>query len=431
VLSRNQLDNRATKYQGNDSSDPAKLVQDYRSRETENKFRLERSERRGRLQFEYGAGVETAEYTTDTNERIASAQGIIPVVYASRLTLAKGSVFAEVSRSLLRERLTLAAGARTDVSDYARATRDPLRQFSPRASASLALSERFRLSLSAGRYRQLPAYTVLGYRDSTGALANRDRGVGTIRAEHLVAGLEYTSRTNSRLSAEAFLKRYADYPILLREGISLANLGADFGVIGNAPVASIGRGRAYGFELYAQQKLYRGWYGSAAYTFVRSEFTTRDGSFAASAWDNRHLFSASGGRRLGGGVEVGARWRYLGGAPYTPDDVALSARRSVWDVTGRGVPDYDRLNQRRAGPLHQLDVRLDKRWFWRGAAIELYLDVQNAYAFTPRLAPVLVVDRDASGAPVTDPADPSSYLTHILREDRAQPLPSIGITVEF
>lgn len=431
VLSRNQLDNRSTKYEDNDDRDPAGLIQDYRSRETENKLRVERSERRGRFQLLYGLGFEADEYTTDTDQRTATPTGVIRVDYASRLTLSRGALFLQASRGFLRERLALSAGLRTEVSDYSPRTRDPLRQLSPRFAASYAFSERLRWNASVGRYQQLPAYTVLGFRDSSGALANRERGVATIRADHFVGGLEYLGRVDSRLTAEAFLKRYADYPFLLREGISLANLGADFGVIGNAPAISSGRGRAYGFELSAQQKLRRGYFGNASYTFVRSEFTTRDGSYQPSAWDNRHIASLTGGKRFANGFELGARWRYLGGAPYTPDDVALSSQQSVWDVTGRAVPDYAQLNSRRNGPLHQLDMRLDKRWFWRGSSIELYLDVQNVYAFTPRLAPILVVDRDAAGAPITDPADPSAYLTHRLREDAATPLPTLGITIAF
>jgi len=431
VASRNQLDNRATKYQGNDKSDPAKLILDYRSRETENKLRVERSERRGRFEWQYGAGLESAEYTTDTYQRTATPSGIILVDYDSRLALAKGAVFGQVSRNLLRERLTVSLGLRADLSDYSNATRDPLRQLSPRMSLSYALNERLRMSGSLGRYVQLPAYTVLGFRDSTGALANRDRNVGPIRADHVVAGFEYASSTNSRFSLEGFAKRYADYPFLLRDGISLANQGADFGVIGNAPATSTSRGRTYGLELFAQQKLYRGYYGLAAYTFVRSEFTTRDGSYQPSAWDNRHVASLTGGKRFNRGVELGVRWRYLGGAPYTPDDVALSARRDVWDVTGRGVPDYRLLNTERNGPLHQLDLRIDKKWFWRGSSFELYLDVQNAYASTTRVAPILAVQRDASGTPIVDPSNPGSYLMRILKEDPETPLPTIGITIAF
>ncbi|MEY4375272.1 MAG: hypothetical protein RL760_1439 [Candidatus Eisenbacteria bacterium] len=431
TVSRSKLDNRAHKYAGNDESNPANLLLDYRSQETERKLRVERSERHMGMQWEYGVGLESATYTTDTFARTASQTGPLLVDYDSRLSLTQAALFAQVSRSFVRDRLTLSLGTRLDGADYSAETKRLAEQFSPRFAASYALSPRWRLNASVGRYVALPAYTVLGYRDSLGGLANRDRGAGYVRADHMVAGLELATTTNSRITAETFLKRYADYPFLLREGISLANLGADFGVIGNAPSVATSRGRAYGFELLAQQRLYRGWYGIAAYTFVRSSFTTRDGSFQPSAWDNQHLVSLTGGRRFSKGRELGVRWRYLGGAPYTPDNVALSAQADVWDVTGRGVPDYSRLNSQRNGALHQLDVRFDKRWFRKGMAIDLYLDVQNLYAFQPRLAPILLVDRDANGDPIPDPAQPGSYLTHTTREDTGTVLPTIGVTIEF
>ena len=431
VISRNELDNQATKYQDNDESDPANLVLDYRSTEAEDKWRYERNERRGAWQLEYGGGLERANYQTDTYQRTATPEGILDVDYESSLTFAKAALFAQASRAFADDRLTLSVGCRLDAADYSPETKRLAEQLSPRAAASWALSPRWRLNASAGRFLQLPAYTVLGFRDSTGTLANRERGATYIHADHLVAGLELATTTNSRITAETFFKRYGDYPFLLRDSISLANLGADFGVIGNAPSSPTSRGRAYGFELLALQRLYRGWYGIASYTFVRSEFTTRDGSYRPSAWDNRHLISFTGGRRFSRGIEVGARWRYLGGAPYTPDDVPLSSLREVWDVTGRGVPDYAQLNSQRNGQLHQLDVRFDKRWFTEGASIGLFLEVSNVYKYQPQLAPVLLVDRDANRAPVVDPADPSRYLMHYTRDDTASLLPTIGVTIEF
>ena len=128
------------------------------------------------------------------------------------------------------------------------------------------------------------------------------------------------------------------------------------------------------------------------------------------------------------GLEVDA----LGGAPYTPDDVERSSLRAVWDVSGRGVPDTRLLNSRRNGVLHQLDLRVDKRWSFRGSSLDLYLDVQNVYAFAPDLQPTLAVQRDAAtGAPLVDPGDPTRYRTRILEPDPATPFPTIGLRVTF
>jgi hypothetical protein len=80
---------------------------------------------------------------------------------------------------------------------------------------------------------------VLGYRDSqTGTLVNRENDVSFIESKHVVSGLEFNLKRNARITLEGFYKKYDRYPFLLEDSISLANLGADFGIIGNAPVVS-------------------------------------------------------------------------------------------------------------------------------------------------------------------------------------------------
>ncbi len=158
--------------------------------------------------------------------------------------LTTAAAFAQATRSFARERFTASLGLRADAADYSRAHEPALGTALPRAFGHGARAPAVRVSASAARYRQLPPYTVLGYRESDGTLVNRASGVTWIRADHLVAGAEWTSARNSRLTAEASCKRYADYPYLTRDSISLANLGADYGVIGNAPADARSRGRA-------------------------------------------------------------------------------------------------------------------------------------------------------------------------------------------
>jgi len=433
VLSRNQLDNRALKYPGNDPNNPAGPLLDYRSRETEDKLRFERAGQEGDVRWSWGVGAEHDHYTNATYQQTVTPGGVLLVDYQSALTLTRFSAFGQASRSLLDGRLTASLGARTDFADYSRETISPLRQLSPRLSLSYRLARRMSVNLNAGRYYQMPAYTVLGYRDGSGVLVNRDAGARSIRADHLVGGFELDSEHDARVTVEAFYKRYAHYPFLTRDSISLANLGADFGVIGNAPSVPTSNGRSYGAELLLQQKLRAGWYGIAAYTYVRSEFTTRDGAYAPSAWDNRHLVSLTGGRQFGRGWELGVRWHLLGGAPYTPDDVELSTLKSVWDVSGRAVPDYARLNSLRGPTSSQLDLRIDKRWAFKASSLDLYLDVQNVLGQKQEAPPIRVLDRDpVSGEPLTDPADATRYATHLIAdEDSGTPLPRIGIVFSF
>ena len=105
----------------------------------------------------------------------------------------------------------------------------------------------------------------MGYRDSQSTLINQSK-IKYIQADHFIAGLEYNPTELSKITVEGFYKIYQNYPFQLLDSISLANLGGDFGVIGNTPIASISEGRSYGFEILAQQKLSSSIYGILSYT---------------------------------------------------------------------------------------------------------------------------------------------------------------------
>lgn len=432
VVSRNHLNNLAKKYFENDESDPNNLILDYSSQEIENKVRLEHTWRDKGWKWNVGVGYENATYTNDTYNKIVTASGQeITVDFNSRLNLNKYSVFSQLSKSVLKNRLTISGGVRTDFSDYNSDMSNPLEQLSPRLSASFSLAPSWSLNASVGRFFQLPPYTLLGYRNGAGDLVNKDLGLKYIQADHFVAGIEYLPTTNSKITVEGFYKVYNNYPFLLRDSVSLANLGSDFGVIGNEPATPTSEGRAYGVEFLAQQKLFKGFYGIIAYTLVKSEFTDKTGEFKPSAWDNGSIITVTGGKKFKGNWELGVRFRYLGGAPYTPFDQNLSSQRQNWDLRGVGILDYDLLNTERVGAVHQMDVRVDKRFFFDKWSLNVYFDVQNAYGYEAPLAPFISVQRDDIGNPIVDPNDPSKYLTKSVENFSGSLLPSVGIIVEF
>ncbi|MDH3323056.1 MAG: hypothetical protein OEM04_08710, partial [Flavobacteriaceae bacterium] len=136
-------------------------------------------------------------------------------------------------------------------------------------------------------------------------------------------------------------------------------------------------------------------------------------------------------KRLKNNWEVGMKFRYFGGAPYTPIDQNLSSQKEVWDVTQRGINDWDRLNAERNGGSHGLDIRVDKKWYFNKWALNAYLDVQNVYNFETEVAPYLDVKRDVNGNPLEDPNNPSAYQTYFIDNTTGTVLPSIGIMIEF
>jgi TonB dependent receptor/CarboxypepD_reg-like domain/TonB-dependent Receptor Plug Domain len=431
ILSRNTLNNTAQKFEDNDDTDPSKQLLNYNSRETENKLRLENTTRYGAYKFSYGFQYEYVEYTNSTFTRMYLPSGIATIDYSSSLPLQKGGGYVQISRIFLADRLMLSSGIRSDINDYSSKMNDPLDQLSPRFSVSYQFIEKWFLNANMGRYFQLPPYTSLGYRDSLNVLVNKRNNLKYISSDHLVVGLEHLRASNTKISLEGFYKRYRNYPLLINEQISLANLGSDFGVIGDEPVNSNSTGRSYGVELMIQQSIMKGYYGIAAYTYVRSEFTNGGSNYVPSSWDNRHILSLTGGKQLRRNWEIGVKFRYFSGAPFTPFDQQASARIDVWDITRSGVPNYSAINTQRLPASHQLDIRIDKKYFLKKTVLNIYLDIQNLYNNKTVLAPYLTVVTDKNGAAVEDPNNSGSYLLKELKNESGTILPSIGIMWEF
>ena len=430
VVSRNHLNNRAVKYLGNIEQEEF-LILDYNSQEIENKLRLENTVRKNGWKLNMGVGYENATYTNSTYNKIVVDGEVAVIDFDSSLPINKFGVFSQISKELVKNKLLVSLGVRMDGNDYSEEMINPLDQLSPRLSASYSMTEKLNANFNVGRYFQLPPYTIMGYRDSNGLLANKENNITYIQADHFIAGLEYNPSLLSKVTVEGFYKIYDNYPFLIRDSLSLANLGGDFGVIGNEPVNSTSFGRTYGLELLVQQKLLASIYGILSYTFVRGEFSDKNEELIASSWDNRHILNLTAGKKFKNDWEVGMKFRYVGGAPYTPYDVERSATVDVWDVVQQGVFDWDQLNELRNPASHGLDIRVDKKWYFNEWAINAYIDVQNIYNFQAVGQTYLDVDRDDSGNPIIDPNNPQSYVISEIENVSGTVLPSIGLMIDF
>jgi hypothetical protein len=430
VVSRNHLNNKANKYADNIELFE-NLILDYNSQEIENKFRYESTKRINGWKWNIGLGYEHAKYTNSTFNKI-ELNGLVKLIdFDSEMKMNKFSGFTQLSKAFLANRLTLSLGLRTDFNDYSAQMNSPLKQFSPRFSASYALTEKLSANFNIGRYYQLPAYTVLGYRDNSNVLVNKENKLTFIRADHIVGGFEYVPNQYSKISIEGFYKDYNNYPFLTNDSLSLANLGGEFGVIGNEPATSSSKGKSYGIEVFLQQKLSSSIYGLISYTWVRSEFEDKNGNYLPSAWDNQHILNIAAGKKLKKNWELGMKFRLLGGAPYTPYDIELSSLKAVWDVTGRGIQDWNRLNSERNSVSHGLDIRIDKRWYFRKWALDAYIDIQNIYNSKSTGLPSIDIMRDVTGNPIQDPANLDRYSLYEIENTNGTILPSIGIMIEF
>jgi outer membrane receptor for ferrienterochelin and colicin len=360
------FDNKIDRFEDKDDGNEEKRILKIRSQEIESKFRLDVNKFKNGWKFSYGVMAQYVKFNNAIFNRISKEiqDSVGNVVrpellfdYDANLNFFKYGAFAQVSKRFFDERLSLSFGLRNDMNSFTNDGNNPLATLSPRLSVSYALTEKWNLNASVGTYYKIPPYTILGFQDSTSTFVNRDAKY--IRSDHYVIGTEFLPNQSLRFTLEGFVKNYSNYPVSLINGISLANQGGGFDVLGNEPIVSSGKGQVFGFEFYAQQKLVKNYFAVLSYTFYNSRFSGLDGELKPSAWDYRHLFSALLGRKFNKGWEVGLKYRFAGGAPFTPFDPVASQLN--FPTSGVGVLDFSQLNTERLINFNQFDIRVDKK----------------------------------------------------------------------
>jgi outer membrane receptor for ferrienterochelin and colicin len=430
VLSRNMLNNVSYKHPDNDETRPRVL--DYASQEIDNRFRFENTSRYGDLKLVYGVSSEYSKYNNRTSQQIYSDGRLIEINYDTDIAILKWGLFGQASKTFFNSRLVASAGVRMDANNYSTSMSNMLRQTSPRVSLAYSLTDKVSINMNAGRFYQLPAYTTLGYKNLEGVLINKENNLKYIQADHLIAGIKYQPKDNMVTSLEGFYKWYDNYPFSVRDSLSLATKGADFGVIGDEEVTSTGKGRAIGFEVLNRTRLEENIRLNliVSYTFVVSQFQDVTGTYLPTSWDNKHILNITVQKDFDKNWSAGFKWRFLGGTPYTPYDLEASSIKAAWDVTGRALLDYGQLNALRLRSFHQLDIRVDKRFYFKKWSLMLYADVQNAYNFKGDQPDYIIREKGPDGSYIlTD--NGTRYQLKAIPSLSGTVLPTIGIMVEF
>lgn len=443
ALSRNSFDNDIKQFEDNKLQLPAQQTLSYQSRETENKFRIDVNKIINGWKLAYGAVAQVAEFDNNTFNVIRKElrddigniiQPGVTVNFSSPLkSFLRYGLFAQAGKRFFDNRLGVSGGFRTDMNTFTTHGNNGLQTLSPRMSFSYVLTDKWTANASVGRYYKIPPYTILGFADNNNVLVNKSSKYQ--RSDHYAAGIEFLPNDGLRFTAEGFYKDYANVPVSVRNGISLANLGGDFNVLGNEAVATNGKGRAYGFEFFAQHKLTNRFFGILSYTFYRSKYSGANGVLIPSSWDNQHLLSVTWGYKFPRNWELGLKFRYQGGSPYSPFDEPAS--RANFLSLGQGVFDYTRLNTLRLGGFNSSDVRIDKKWNFRKITIDLFLDVTNWYKARNPAIPSYTFKRTADntafmttdGQPLK--ANGSNGIPVLLKNDDPSVTPTIGFILEF
>lgn len=441
TFSRNMLNNELDRFEDNQNPVEAERILKIRSQEAETKTRFEWNKYFDRWSYSAGVVGQFSEFSNDYYTRVRNelrdANGMLlqPAFIVqgnSSINFFRYGAFAQVATKVLKERIDLSFGIRTDGNTFTTNGNNLGETISPRLAASVLMVENLKFNASVARYYKIPTYTTLGFQQG-GVYVNQ--GSEYIQSDHLVAGFEYVPKRGTRVTIEGFYKQYENYPVSLIDGLSLANKGGDFSVLGNEPVSSTGLGRSYGAEFQFQQKLIDNFFAILSYTYYISEFTNADGVYAPASWDNRHLLSFIGGYKFKRNYELGVKFRYQGGAPYTPFDPVASQLNYL--STGAGTPDNSQFNSQRLGSFNSMDIRLDKKWNFDKWALDVFIDVTNVYRSAQPQYPQYTFERtpDNSAFATTDGQsvrqDGSNAVPFVITDSDPVVIPTIGFILAF
>ena len=428
VASHSYLNNRNTKYQQNDESDPDHLMLRLRSTEQNTQLRLENSSSFRNWKVTVGTSLDYSQYSNTTFQKVYTDRAQT-FDYHTYLGIMRWGLFGTVNYTSIDERFTASLGLRADANNYSAAMKDLSDQLSPRLSLSYQLTEHWSLSGNAGLYYQLPPYTALGFKNNNGLYANK-YALRYMQVSQGSVGLNWRKGDTFEVSVEGFYKDYDKIPLSVADGIPLTCKGNDYGVIGNELLTSTAQGRSYGAELLLKWLVAKKLNLASSFTLFKSEYRTdKESEYIASAWDNRFIFNLRGTYNLPRHWSVGMKVSCIGGAPYTPYDADKSSLVTAWNAQGKPYYDYTRYNEERLSAFTQVDIRIDKTFYLKRCMLGFYIDLQNIAGSKLKQADVLM-----STGVIKNPDAPIAeqrYVMKSLKQESGTLLPTLGITFEY
>jgi hypothetical protein len=411
-ISNNRLENNFERFKNNISKSNPSFSNI--SSEDETKIRFISNQKSENLKFSYGGNMQLSNYKNNTQFEFYNTD------YNTKIDFIKYGLFLKSNSTFIDDKLGVSLGVRLDQDNFT-LENNIFENISPRLALSLIISEdkKWKFNFATGRYFKIPTYTSLGFKNFDNVFLNKSSKY--TRSDHIVGGFEFNWTESSRFTFEAFYKKYNNYPVSKVDGVSLANKGADFEVLGNEEILTIGKGKSYGLEFLYQQKLKDNFYGILSYTFFYSKFSGLDRIYLPSVWDNRHLLSFTGGYKLKKNWELSTKIRFTGKTPYSPVDIA-SSTQSYPEI----IFDYSQLGNYYLNDFTKLDVRVDKRWNFKSTSMNFYIDIENLLMDEIPVPPEYGLQRDVN-LNIVDPRN----LIEVISDNRSSIIPSIGFVFDF
>jgi outer membrane receptor protein involved in Fe transport len=260
-------------------------------------------------------------------------------------TTSKSALFAQMNYHLFLP-LTISAGVRYERFELTNET-----NLSPRLAVSYHLFENTTLNAAYGRFVQSPASYQIS--PDPGNL-----NLKSSSAIHYVAGIDHRLSDDTKATIEVYYKDLSDLVVDPDSTNLLLNTGS---------------GYAKGIEVSVQKKFTDGFVGSGSYSYSiskRKDIAAQ--SLYDFEYDRPHIINLISGMELGEGWQIGAKFQFASGNPYTPVLATVTKNGTFYLVDGP-------INSARYPDYHKLDIRVDKQFFVGSWSLTAYLDLWNVY----------------------------------------------------
>ncbi|MBN2009180.1 TonB-dependent receptor [candidate division KSB1 bacterium] len=222
--------------------------------------------------------------------------------------------------------------------------------WSPRFSFSYYLTDKTSLNGAWGYFYQTPSSWQM-------SLDISNQSLKSCRAIHYIAGIEHRLTSDTKISLETYYK------------------DLDNTFVGNDTtrvITNYGSGYARGIEFIVQKKMSNNLMGSLAYTYsIARRRPNDDAPLQRFEFDRRHHVTFTGGYHISDKWQVGIKYQYSTGSPYTP---IIGSRQlyGEWfvvegDKFSASYPDF-----------HSVDIRIDRRFYFNSWTLNVYMDIWNA-----------------------------------------------------
>ena len=226
----------------------------------------------------------------------------------------------------------------------------------PRGSLLLDIMEGSQLQFSYGNYYQVPGPPRL-----TQSVGNPD--LSTSQASHYV--LEFTRQVSEGTEFK-FAGYYKDLANLVTNDDDMIYLNQ-------------GAGFAQGTEVFLRHRAGDRFLGWGSYTYGLSKRRDRpEEPYRYYSFDQTHVATLAATYRLTPTWEIGLKWQYRTGNPYTPVEGATQKTDPRNDELIY-IPNYAEINSARLPPYHRLDVKLSKAFRFNSWEMSFFLELLNAY----------------------------------------------------